>query len=251
MSEHSFGAAASIVHLPEGRSVVSEEGLQGAAALRGYQPGPLQLETRSDYPQTADHIAFVGARESGSLHLEPGKKGLLGTHSLAGCTGVAAFARHQDGSVDTLISHYGHRVNTRHYNPPQENPANQQLQNFISRVNEDVHKPPRVDVLVAYEAALHRDPDYGKRNGQFKDWEWLEQIVEVASGLSSDNVRVLFLPYKELGNTLAAGRRKGHEGIFWNGTHVDFNAYLSGKSAHDRRRGRVTQWLLRKLTRPR
>lgn len=165
--------------------------------------------------------------KSGRLALALGEEGFIVTSSLAGCTGVAGFARHKDGSALQFVSHYDAISQTSHFTK-KDSPINSQMYGFRYDATRQVELDGPVRLLVAYPGSERENPRYGQRIGVFQDWTYLEQIETTSAQLGSDT-EVLFLPYNNGdGNNLAAGRTDMVEGIFWNGVLVNFDNYYHG-----------------------
>jgi len=181
-------------------------------------------------------IAYVDMNHSGRLRLGSGETGLIATSSLAGCTGVAGYAKRVDGSTAQFVSHYDAISQTWHFTHL-DTPLNSQMYGFRHDATEGSEVDGHISLLVAYPASERHNPAYGKRDGSFDTWTYLDQL-ETTAGYLGDNVRVLFLPYHNGdGNSLAAGRTGTSEGIYWNGVRVDFeqsfNTDLSPASASE------------------
>lgn len=181
--------------------------------------------TQREMPLDEHGIAYVDMNHSGRLKLSEGETGVIATSNLAGCTGVAGFARRADGSTAQFVSHYDAISQTWHFTR-QDTPVNTELYGFRydAKDGSDVVGPLRY--LVAYPATERSNPRYGQRQDSFEQWSYLDQIEMTAAQLGSD-AQVLFLPYSNGdGNGLAAGRTESSEGIFWNGAQVDFDQYF-------------------------
>ena len=163
------------------------------------------------------------------MGLEQGEDGVIATSSLAGCTGVAGFARRKDGSIATFISHYDPMSQNSKLTGT-DSPVNRDLYSFrYQSQREGVELDSPLLYVVVYTVSEHHSPNYGQKAGVFKDWNYLDQINTTATQLG-DNAQVLLLPYEmSQGHTLASGRIDGAEGIFWDGVKVDFDAYLAPK----------------------
>jgi hypothetical protein len=158
-------------------------------------------------------LAIVTMDRSGRLALGPGKDGFIATASLAGCTGVSAFAKRADGSTLQFTSHYGPRAG--------ESPINDHLHDFQRAVQESGELASPAYCVIAYP---EDDETYHKCAGKpFAQWHYTDQLKLTARRIGAD-VKVLFLPYMlmgGIGHSLAAGREGSQEGIFWNGARVD------------------------------
>lgn len=180
----------------------------------------IQRELRTD----ENGIAYVDMNKSGRLNLQPGEKGLIVTSSLAGCTGVAGFAKRQDGGTTQFVSHYDAISQTHHFTH-EDSPVNSQMYGIRYEATRDGELDGTIKLLVAYPESERANPRYGHRTGSFQEWTYLEQIEMTAAQLGADT-EVLFLPYNNGdGNSLAAGRTADSEGIFWNGVHINFADY--------------------------
>lgn len=174
-------------------------------------------------------IAYVGMNQSGRLRLGPGEIGIIATRSLAGCTGVAGFARRADGGTAQFVLHYDDISQTWHFTK-QDTPINSQLYGFRYDAGRGSEIVGPLQYVIAYPASQRSNPLYGQRQGVFEQWTYLDQIETTASHLGPD-AQVLFLPYTEDGNSLAAGRTESGEGIFWNGVRIDFAQYFPQQKA--------------------
>lgn len=171
-------------------------------------------------------IAYVDMNKSGRLNLGPGEHGIIATSSLAGCTGVAGFAKRKGGGSMQFVSHYDAISQTAHFTR-QSSPINAQLYGFRHEAGKDDELDGPLQFLVAYPDEARRNPYYGKRHGSFQDWTYLDQIEMTASQLGPE-AQVLFLPYNNgEGNNLSAGSTDTAEGIFWNGLEVNFSEMLA------------------------
>jgi hypothetical protein len=159
-------------------------------------------------------LAIVTMDRSGRLALGPGEDGFVATASLAGCTGVAGFARRADGSMLQFTSHYGPR--------PGESPINAHLHDFQRAVQESGELAGPAYCVIAYPE--DEESRYESCAGKpFSQWRYTEQFKLTAGRIGAD-VRVLVLPYMVLsgaGHSLAAGREGRCEGIFWDGAWVN------------------------------
>ncbi len=176
-------------------------------------------------------VAYVDMNHSGRLQLGKGETGVVATSSLAGCTGVAGFARRTDGSTAQFVSHYDAISQTWHFTH-QDTPLNSQMYGFRHDAKNGSNVDGHIQLLVAYPASERSNPLYGKREGSFDTWTYLDQI-EMTAGQLGDEVQVLLLPYNNGdGNSLAAGRTDASEGVFWNGVRVNFEEYFSPETAN-------------------
>jgi hypothetical protein len=169
-------------------------------------------------------IAYIDMNKSGRLNLKPNEKGLIVTSSLAGCTGVAGFAKRKDGSTTQFVSHYDAISQTHHFTH-KDSPINSQMYGLRYEATSQGELEGSIKLLVAYPESERANPRYGLRGGSFQEWTYLEQIETTATQLGADT-EVLFLPYANGdGNSLAAGSTDKTEGIYWNGVHIDFADY--------------------------
>ncbi|MCA9341659.1 hypothetical protein KC952_03970 [Candidatus Saccharibacteria bacterium] len=231
MSEHQTQSIASIIKPPTGEVVISDADI--TISQRQKNIGFIAVGSadifQCEITPDAQGIAYVEMNKSGKMGLEQGEDGVIATSSLAGCTGVAGFARRKDGSIATFVSHYDSMSQDGRLTG-RDSPVNRDLYGFrYQSQREGVGLDSPLLYVVAYEQGEHQDPDYGKKVGAFKDWRYLDQINTTATQLG-DNAQVLLLPYQiSRGHTLASGRMDGVEGIFWNGVKVDFDSYLAPK----------------------
>ena len=227
MSEYKTHNLASIIKPPTGEVVISPDAI--TRSLRAKDVGFIAMgfadRFQREVPLDEHGIAYVEMNKSGKLLLEPGKDGVIATSSLAGCTGVAGFAKRKDGSIAAFVSHYD-PMSQNSKLTGEDTPVNKDLYGFRYQAGKDELASP-LYYVVAYEAGEHSNPRYGQRNGSFKDWGYLDQINVTATQLGED-AQVLLLPYVPgQGNSLASGKTSGQEGIFWNGVRIDFDAYLA------------------------
>lgn len=226
MSEYQTKNIASIIKPLTGETVVRPEIIQ--RSLRAKEIGIVAIgsadRAQKDLRPDANGVAYVDMNASGRMTLEQGEDGIIATSSLAGCTGVAGFARRDDGTIATFVSHYDTISQTHHFTH-QDSPVNSQMFGFKYDSGGELATP--IQYLVAYDATTHYNPMLGDRSKSFDEWTYLDQIQNTASQLG-DKAEVLLLPYQGgQGNTLASGKLEGQEGIFWNGVKVDFDAYFA------------------------
>ncbi len=231
MSEYQTQSVASIIKPPTVEAVISDADI--TRSLREKKVGFIAMGFADTFQREitpdAHGIAYVEMNKSGKMGLEQGEDGVIATSSLAGCTGVAGFARRKDGSIATFVSHYD-PISQNGRMTGTDSPVNRDLYGFrYQSQREGVELDSPLLYVVAYEQGEYQNPDYGKKVGAFKDWRYLDQINTTVTQLG-DNAQVLLLPYQmSQGHTLASGRMDGQEGIFWNGVKVDFDAYLAPK----------------------
>jgi hypothetical protein len=231
MSEYATKSVASIVQPPQGEVVVDPVAI--TRSLRSKDVGFVAMGFTSGYQKEMvvdEHgIAYVDMNKSGRLEIPQGQDGLIATSSLAGCTGVAGFAKRLDGSIATFVSHYD-AMTQNSLLTGEDSPVNEDLYGFRYQAGQEGLASP-VYHLVAYPKSEHSNPDYGKRRGAFKNWRYLDQINTTANQLGNSS-EVLLLPYDEgFGHSLASGKTGDHEGIFWDGVPVDFNSYLGTQTS--------------------
>ncbi|HEX3568934.1 MAG TPA: hypothetical protein VHT70_04660 [Candidatus Saccharimonadales bacterium] len=165
-------------------------------------------------------VGYVLMNHSGRLDLGPDEDGLVATGGLAGCTGVAGFAKRADGGTHQFVSHYD-PISQEWAMTHNDSPINQHLYGQKYRASQSELAGP-VQYVVSYgDTAIH-SPDYGKRVGNFDQWHYLDQIETTISQLGPE-AEIAVVPYGTGGNVLAAGRIDGAEGIFWNGVPIDFD----------------------------
>lgn len=229
MSEYQTHSVASIIKPPIGEAIVSEADITKSLREKnvGFVAMGFASRMQRELSPDARGIAYVEMNTSGKMELEQGEDGIIATSSLAGCTGVAGFARRKDGSVATFISHYDPMSQNGRLTG-EDSPVNRDLYGFRYQAKQEGQElATPILYLVAYEQGEHQNPDYGKKVGSFKDWRYLDQINVTSTQLGED-ARVLLLPYQmSQGHTLASGRTDGQEGIFWDGVRVDFDTYLA------------------------
>ncbi len=229
MSEHAVTSVASVIRRPKGEITVHRDALTRSLRAKGMGFVAMGMANRFQEEKVVDEtgIAIVNMNSSGRLGLEAGKDGLIATTSLAGCTGVAGFAKRSDGSTLQFISHYDTMSQNARITG-KDSPINRDLYSFRYQATKTGGLSGPILYLVAYDEGEHANPDYGTRRGTFKDWRYLDQIQVTATQLGQD-AEVLLLPYSlnQEGHNLAAGRVDEVEGIFWDGVQVDFNNYLN------------------------
>ncbi len=230
-AEYATKSVASIIQPPHGEAIVDPAAI--TRSLRSKDVGfvAMGFTTGHQKEMAVDEygIAYVDMNKSGRLEIPQGKDGLIATNSLAGCTGVAGFAKRLDGSIATFVSHYDAMTQSSLLTG-EDSPVNKDLYSFRYQAGQEGLASP-IYYLVAYPNGEHSNPDYGKRNGAFKNWRYLDQINVTANQLGNDS-EVLLLPYDEgLGHSLASGKVNDHEGIFWDGVPVDFGSYLRNQTA--------------------
>lgn len=231
MSNYESRNVASVIHPPLGEVVISDEAIRQSLCAVGV--GYIVIGRADTYqrelPLDERGIAYVAMNETGKLTLAPEQDGVIATSAIAGCTGVAGFAKRKDGGVATFVSHYDPMCQNSLYTGD-ESPINRQLYGFrYEASNDDLDGP--ISYVVAYDSSEHRDPYFGQRRGVFKNWRYLDQI-HVTTGLLGEDVQVLLLPYQRAtGETLASGRKNGSEGIFWNGVKVNFDEYFANPAS--------------------
>jgi len=226
----------SIISLPSGDLLPKSERIRNAAYARGKDLGSVAIGF-VQHPQEAmspndEHIAYVGMNQSGRMDVKPEEDGVIATSALAGCTGIAGFAERKDGSIATFISHYDTIAQNSLFTG-KDSPANKDLYAFRYQAKDEELDGDRYYVI-AYEKNEHNNPDYGQRQGVFKDWRYLDQLDTTATQLG-ENSKVIFLPYDQWdhggsGHSLASGKSDGVEGIFWDGQKIDIDEMLKAKS---------------------
>jgi len=218
---------AEITTPPRGERVITPDAIRRSWLSKeiGFAATGLADRGQAEMHLDENGIAYVDMNKSGRLNLEPGEKGLIVTSSLAGCTGVAGFAKRKDGSTAQFVSHYDAVSQTHHFTR-KESPINSQMSGLrYEATRQDGELDGPIQLLVAYRESERANPLYRQRRGSFEEWTYLEQIEMTASELGADT-EVLFLPYRDGdGNSLAAGRSDNSEGIYWNGVHVNFASY--------------------------
>ncbi len=238
MSEHHPVESASIVKLPVNLSpMIDREEILEGIRTSGVASRPIEelksLERIGNFQAerpagTDERLIYVGMNDTLRVRLRSEQEAVVATGSLSGCTGVAGFAEYSDGSARQFVSHWspGHTsYNSR--GVPMAASAAQDIRHFDYAASEDT--PLEVTYLIAYPKSEHEEPDFGERSGLFASWHPVDQLQVEAQQLTP-NSRVLYLPYtySEDGNghTLAAGRRDGRNGIFWDGMYIDHDAYF-------------------------
>jgi hypothetical protein len=174
-----------------------------------------------------ERLIYVDMNDTLRVRLQPEQEALIATSSLGGCTGVAGFAEYSDGSALQFVSHWvpGH-ISYDFQGAPWAASVAQDIEHFDYAASKGI--PVEAVYLIAYPKEEHHDSRFGKRSGLFASWHPVDQLQVKAEQLAPSS-RVLYFPYYngESGHTLAAGRRDGTSGIFWNGMHVDYDAYFS------------------------
>ncbi len=185
---------------------------------------PIQHEFQPD--ETG--IAYVEMNSTGKMEINEEQDGLLVTSSLAGCTGVAGFAKRNDGTIATFVSHYDPL--SQNYNfTKKSSPVNQDICCFHHQETHNKDAPPELYIVIGYEEGSHLNPLYGKKHGKFDEWHYVDQINTTAGQLRLHGgaANILFMPYTAtLGHSLGAGRIDGQEGIFWDGQKIYFDSIL-------------------------
>lgn len=185
-------------------------------------------------------VAHVEMNASARAGLASGAEGLLSTSSLAGCTGLAGFAKHNDGRTSQFIGHFSPAAERVIINKAYWEPLHQigSGKNIITPWASDTVPTPynmsefyiwvtnngasEVEMLIAY----------GGRDRPYEPFDVRHYFVlhntTIQSPTSSNEPpkRSLILPYEGGNHSLAAGRIDGKEGIFWDGVKVDFDSYL-------------------------
>lgn len=230
MSEYATKSVATIIQSPRGEVIVDPAAI--TRSLRSKDVGFIAMGFASGYQkemQVDEHgIAYVEINKSGRLEIPQGKDGIIATNSLAGCTGVAGFAKRIDGSIATFVSHYD-PMSQNSLLTGEDSPVNKELYGFRYQATKE-GLASHIHYLVAYPNSEHSNPEYGNRKGVFKDWRYLDQISMTAGQLGSTS-EVLLLPYDQgFGHSLASGRVGDNEGIFWDGVQVDFESYLASQT---------------------
>lgn len=171
-------------------------------------------------------VAYVEMNSSGRADIAPGSEGVIATSGLATCTGVAGFAKRADGSIASFVSHYDAFVQSPML-AANGSPLNTQLYQFRNRLKDTLLASPP-SYVITYPDSDHAEENYGRQTGNFTQWHYMDQLAVTASQLGED-ARVLLAPYSYLkgpGHSLASGRVGDHEGIFWDGKSVNFDAYF-------------------------
>jgi len=223
MSEYTSAVAISVLCPPSGPVRFDSE-IIGEAEFRSWAEPMRKRPTVGILNKNG--VVSVGNESARRLSLEPIQEGLVATEGISRCTGLAGFARLQDGGSLQFVSHYsGMRQSTRFTNL--RNPIVDHLKDFPDLVDEHGGSPDPLQYLVAYTESEHKTPGCGARRGDFKYWRYLDQIHFTVGELSCI-ANVLLLPYGDNPgvNNLAAGRIGTVEGIFWNGVQVSFTHYL-------------------------
>ena len=183
-------------------------------------------ESQATMRLNSHDIAYVEMNSSGRVSLEENETGVIATSGLMGCTGVAGFAKSRDGKIQSFVSHYDALSQRSRITGKDDSPVNQDLYTFCYQVEKDDTQSTPLYV-VSYPASSCYDQDYGKRQGVFREWHYMDQINTTVTQLSK-NAQVLLLPYElnSQGHSLASGRIDGKEGIFWDGVYIDFADYI-------------------------
>ncbi len=229
MSEYVTKSVASIIQPPQGEVIVDPGKI--TRSLRSKDVGFIAMGFTSGYQKEMavdEHgIAYVEMNKSGRLEIPKDKEGLIATSSLAGCTGIAGFAKRLDGTITTFISHYD-AMTQNSLLTGEDSPVNKDLYSFRYQAGQEGLAGP-IYYLVVYPKSEHSNPDYGKRHGAFKNWRYLDQIAVTANQLGNSS-EVLLLPYEAGGHSLASGKTNNQEGIFWDGIPVDFSSYFGNQA---------------------
>jgi hypothetical protein len=223
----------SMIGLPSGDLLPKSERIRKASNSHIRELGHVVIGFVSGFQEVLspddEGIAYVLMNKSGRMDVMPGEDGIIATDCLAGCTGIAGFAKRKDGSIATFISHYDTLSQNSKYTG-KDSPANKDLYKFEYQVKDEELDGDRYYVI-AYEKGGHSDSDYGQRKGSFKEWSYLDQL-NVTSTQLGENSRVVFLPYDVgyHGHSLASGKSKGVEGIFWDGHKIKIDELLKATS---------------------
>ena len=218
---------ASIISPPSGELLPKIERIQNAARERGL--GYIALGFVSGLQEKVsaneDGVAYIAMNKSGRMDVEPGEDGVIATSALAGCTGIAGFARRKDGTIATFISHYDTLSQNSKFTG-QDTPANKDLYAFKYQAKDEDLDGDRYYVI-AYENGEHNNPDYGRKKGIFKDWSYLDQLNVTAAQLGEKS-KIILLPYNawDSSHSLTSGKSEGVEGIFWDGKKIDIDELL-------------------------
>lgn len=212
---------------PQGEVVISQDIIhESARALDvGYIAVGFADKIQRELDVDERNIAYVNMNKSGRINVEPEADGVIATAALAGCTGVAGFSKNQDGSILAFISHYD-AWSQNFQLTLQGLPANNDMWAFQhsakkAGTDQDTY------IVVAYPDIAEKDPDYGRRRGNHKEWHYLDQIKATA-GYLGGGTKVLMVPYVwPSEHTLASGRFEGREGIFWDGSPIDMEEIMN------------------------
>ncbi len=187
--------------------------------------------------EAVDGYAYVEMNTSGRLENESSEDGIIFTSSLAGCTGLAGFARHEDGRTLQFIGHFTPAAERTIINESYREPLN-----AIGSGKTIITPSPRITVPTPYNMAEFYDwvakegaskvqmlIAYGGRDHPYEYFDvrhyftTFNEAVTRITELDKPSKQTLLLPYNGDNGNLAAGRMHGQEGIFWNGVRVDFD----------------------------
>lgn len=226
--ENTSPSTASIIKQPTGAASIRQnsvflsarEKMKDSFIMLGYVK-----ESQATMRLNSHDIAYVEMNSSGRVSLGKNETGVIATSGLAGCTGVAGFAKNRDGKIQSFVSHYD-ALSQDSRITRKDSPVNRDLYTFRYQVEKDDTQSTPLYV-VSYPASSCYDQDYGKRQGVFREWHYMDQINTTVTQLSK-NAQVLLLPYElnSQGHSLASGRMDGKEGIFWDGVYIDFADYI-------------------------
>lgn len=240
MSHHT--ELASMITQPQGELIVPYDLVHSGQLTSGTSNVEVGVADMRQHRRELNEngIAYVDMNAAGRLLLKDGEEGLIATNSLAGCTGIAGFAKYDGGSLQ-FVGHFDRRSEAliiereyfdplraigsgRNIMPPPEShrviPSSYNLSEFYKWAVEG--GATEVDLVVAYGG--HKEDFYAL----FGLGNYIVHHGNVTSSTEDNKPikKMYLLPYDDVqrGHYLAAGRYEGREGIFWDGTKLDFES---------------------------
>lgn len=196
--------------------------------------------------EVVDGYAYVEMNTSGRIENKPSEDGIIFTTSLAGCTGLAGFASHEDGRTFQFVGHFApaaertiinqsyweplHAIGSGKYiitpNPRNTVPTPYNMSEFYDWVSKE--GASSVQMLIAYGGRVHPYEFFDVRHY----FTTFNQAVTSRTKTDKPTKQTLLLPYDGDNCYLAAGRVNGQEGIFWNGVRVDFDVLTAQNTSY-------------------
>lgn len=164
-------------------------------------PGFAEITYARERQLPPDGLIFVGMNSAAYTKITKGKIGQIYTIGLGGCTGVAGVANINSGAL-AGVSHFDAVVDAV------------QRQNGICASERFMHQFVRqarafgaraIQFVAAYDDGQKRDPNYGKKGGNYDDWHYIDQLESFAED-AEDDVGITLRPYRGMraGHTLVA-----------------------------------------------
>lgn len=192
--------------------------------------------------EVVNGFAFVEMNSAGRLENGPEEDGIIFTSHLAGCTGLAGFARNEEGGTFQFVGHFAPAaertiINKSYWEPlhaigsgktimtpsPRNTvPTPYNMAEFYDWVSKE--GVDQVQMLIAYGGRDHPYECFDVRHY----FTTFNDAVTCPTQVDKPIKRTLLLPYDDMnGSSLAAGRIDGEEGVFWNGVKVDFDVLVA------------------------